>query len=158
MNDERVWLTREGRDRLMAELEQLKYVERPKISRAIAAARAHGDLSENAEYDAAKDQQGMLEARIRNLDDKLARSAVVDEYSVDTDAAVLGSVVQLRDINRDRQLTYTLVGEIEADFAAGRISVTSLVGKALIGKQTGDTIEVQVPAGTLRFEVLEISR
>ena len=158
MNDERVWLTREGRDRLMAELEQLKSVERPKISRAIAAARAHGDLSENAEYDAAKDQQGLLEARIRDLNDKLARSAVVDEYNVDTDAAVLGSVVRLRDINRDRQLTYTRVGEIEADFAAGRISVTSLVGKALIGKQEGDTVEVQVPAGTLRFEVLEISR
>ena len=158
MNDERVWLTREGRDRLMAQLDQLKSVERPKISRAIAAARAHGDLSENAEYDAAKDQQGLLEARIRDLNDKLARSAVVDEYNVDTDAAVLGSVVRLRDVNRDRQLTYTLVGEIEADFAAGRISVTSLVGKALIGKQVGDTIEVQVPAGTLRFEVLEISR
>ncbi len=158
MNDERVWLTREGRDRLMAELERLKAVDRPKISRAIAAARAHGDLSENAEYDAAKEQQGLLEARIRLLNDKLARSAVVDEYDVDTDAAVLGSVVRLRDINRGRQLTYTLVGEIEADFAAGRISVTSLVGKALIGKEAGDTIEVQVPAGTLRFEVLEVSR
>jgi len=158
MNDDRVWLTREGRDRLMAELERRKTVDRPRISRAIAAARAHGDLSENAEYDAAKEQQGLLEARIRELDDKLARSAVVDEYDVDTDAAVLGSVVKLRDVNRERQLTYTLVGEIEADFAAGRISVTSLVGKALIGKQAGDTIEVEVPAGTLRFEVIEVSR
>ena len=158
MSDDRVWLTREGRDRLMTELGRLKVVERPKISRAIAAARAHGDLSENAEYDAAKEQQGLLEARIRELDDKLARSAVVDDYDVDTDAVVLGSIVKLRDVSRDRQLTYTLVGEIEADFAAGRISVTSLVGKALIGKRAGDTIEVQVPAGTLRFEVLEVSR
>jgi len=158
MRDDRVWLTREGRDRLMAELERLKAVERPKMSRAIAAARAHGDLSENAEYDAAKEQQALLEARIRELDDKLARSAVVDEYDVDTDAAVLGRIVRLRDIDRGRHLTYTLVGEIEADFGAGRISVTSPVGKTLIGKRAGDVIEVQVPAGTLRFEVLEVSR
>jgi len=146
MSDDRVWLTREGRDRLMAELERLKAVERPKMSRAIAAARAHGDLSENAEYDAAKEQQALLEARIRELDDKLARSAVVDEHDVATDAAVLGSIVRLRDIDRDRHLRYTLVGEIEADFSAGR------------GKRAGDTMEVQVPAGTLRFEVLEVSR
>jgi len=158
MRDDRVWLTREGRDRLMAELERLKAVERPKMSRAIAAARAHGDLSENAEYDAAKEQQALLEARIRELNDKLTRSAVVDEYDVDTDAAVLGSIVRLRDIDRARHLTYTLVGEIEADFGAGRISVTSPVGKTLVGKRAGDTIEVQVPAGTLRFEVLEVSR
>jgi len=158
MSDDRVWLTREGRDRLMSELHTMKTVKRQEMSRAIAEARAHGDISENAEYDAAKEQQAMLEARIRELEDKLARASVVDDYVVDTDGAVLGCTVRLRDLGRDRELTYTLVGEIESDFSAGRISVTSPVGKALIGKRAGDSVEVRVPAGTLRFEVLDVSR
>ncbi len=158
MSDERIWPTREGRERLMNELSMLKTVKRPEIAAAIAAARAMGDLMENAEYDAAKEQQALLEKRIHELEDKLARAAVVEDYEVDADGAVLGSVVRLRDTVRDREVTYTLVGELEADFSAGRISVTSPVGKALIGKRAGDTVEVHVPAGTLQLEILDVSR
>ena len=158
MSSDRVWLTREGRDRLMKELHELKTVKRPEISKAIGAAIELGDISENAEYEAAKEQQGLLEKRIAELEDKLARSAVVDDFQVDTKGAVMGCTVKLRDLNRNRELSYVLVGEIEADFKTGRISVTSPVGKALIGKETGDTVEVNVPAGTLRFEVLEVTR
>jgi len=158
MSDDRIWLTHEGHKRLKAELRTLKTVKRPEMSRVIGEARAHGDISENAEYDAAKEQQGLLERRIRELEDKLARAAVVDDYPVDTDGAVLGCSVRLRDLKRDREVTYLLVGEIEADFSAGRMSVTSPVGKALIGKRAGDKVEVEVPAGILEFEILDVSR
>jgi len=158
MSDDRIWLTREGHERLKAQLHMLKTVKRPEMSRAIAEARAHGDISDNAEYDAAKEQQALLETRIRELDDKLARASVVDDYVVDADGAVLGSTVRLRDLKRDRELTYVLVGELEADFSAGRMSVTSPVGKALLGKQAGDSVEIKVPAGVLHFEILDVSR
>jgi transcription elongation factor GreA len=158
MSSDRVWLTREGRDRLMQELHVLKTVKRRELSKAIGAAIEMGDISENAEYDAAKNEQGLLEKRIAGLEDQLARSVAVDDYDVDTKGAVMGCTVRLQDLNRDRELTYVLVGEIEADFSTGRISVTSPVGKAILGKEVGDAVEAQVPAGTLRFKVLEVTR
>ena len=151
------YYTKEGLQKLK-ELNQLRDVERPKASQAIADARDKGDLSENAEYDAAKEAQGLLEMKIAKLEETLANARIIDESQLDTSKVLVLSTVKLRNQQNGMEVSYTLVAESEADLRAGKISVTSPIGKGLLGKQVGETAEIQVPNGTLKFEVLEISR
>lgn len=155
MSNETVWMTPEGLEKLRGELRELKAVKRPEIIRAIATARDHGDLSENAEYDAAKEAQGMLEKRIAELESTLASARIMERPG--DDKARIGCVLQLRDVRRGAELVYHLVSEAEADFKAGKISVTSPVGKGLLGATEGETVEISVPAGTLAYEILSIT-
>jgi len=151
-------ITRSGYEKLKKDLAHLKKVERPKIVKEIERARAFGDISENAEYEAAKHSQGLLEARIRDLESKLARARVVEDDEIGTDAVLLGAVVRLKDLKRGKELTYTIVSDAEADFKSGKISVSSPVGKGLLGARVGQTVQIDVPAGKLEYEVLDISR
>ncbi|MEM6782702.1 MAG: transcription elongation factor GreA [Bacteroidota bacterium] len=153
-----VYLTQEGLDDLKAELQRARTVERQEIAQAIAEARAQGDLSENAEYDAAKEAQGHLEARIVQLENTLANARVVDESDVDTSKARILSKVRVKNVKAKAEATYTLVSAREANMAQKKISVTSPIGKALLGTEVGDVVEVKVPAGKVHLEVLEISR
>ncbi|MFN8699896.1 MAG: transcription elongation factor GreA [Flavobacteriales bacterium] len=152
------YYTAEGLKRLKAELHQLKTVERPKISQQIAEARDKGDLSENAEYDAAKEAQGLLEARIAKMEDLVANARLVDESQVDNSKVFILSRVKIRNLNTKAEVEYTLVAENEANLAEKKISVDSPIGKGLLGKKVGDVAEVKVPAGAIKLEVLEISR
>lgn len=151
-------ITREGHKKLKKDLQRLKGVERPKILKEIERARAYGDISENAEYEAAKHAQGLLEARISDLESKFARSRIVDEEEMDADTVLLGAVVRLKDLNRNKELRYTIVSDVEADFKSGKISNSSPVGRGLLGAKVGQTVEIDVPAGKLKYEVLDISR
>jgi transcription elongation factor GreA len=152
------YYTEEGLKKLREELNQLKDVERPKASQAIAEARDKGDLSENAEYDAAKEAQGMLEMKISKLEETLANARVIDESQLDTSKVLALSNVKIKNQGNGAEMTYTLVAESEADLAAGKISVNSPIGKGLLGKSVGDIAEIQVPSGIIKFEILEISR
>ena len=152
------YYTAEGLKKLRDELQQLKDVERVKASKAIAEARDKGDLSENAEYDAAKEAQGMLEMRISKLDDTLAGARLIDESQLDTSKALVLSNVKIKNQSNGMELTYLLVADGEADLAAGKISVNSPIGKGLLGKSVGDIAEIQVPNGVIKFEILEITR
>lgn len=158
MSSTNVYLTREGLKKLQDEVNHLKNVERPSISKQIAEARDKGDLSENAEYDAAKDAQGMLEARIAKLEDTLSNARLIDESKIDNSRISILSKVKLKNKKTNQVVNYLLVAETEADLKSGKISVTSPIGKGLLGKKSGETAEIQVPSGTLQFEVLEISR
>jgi transcription elongation factor GreA len=149
-------MTRQGHDMLTEELRRLKSVERPAISDAIRRAREHGDISENAEYDAAKDKQGMIEARIRQIEDRLARAEVVETSGGATDKVRFGTTVVLEDLDSGDSVTYRIVGEDEADVSKGLLSVTSPVARALIGKEVDDQVNVAVPAGKRSYEVREI--
>ncbi len=151
------WLTQEGFDRFRAELDELKKVKRPEIARMLEKARAHGDLSENAEYDAARHQQGMLEGRIATLELKLARSRIFVPGEGGDGKAYLGCTVKLKDLKRGDEFEYHLVGADEGDAKTGKISVVSPVGKALLGLDVGEVAEITVPAGTLRYEVLSVT-
>ncbi|MDA0608611.1 MAG: transcription elongation factor GreA, partial [Bacteroidetes bacterium] len=133
-------------------------VERPKASAAIAEARDKGDLSENAEYDAAKEAQGLLEMRIAKLEETLSNARLIDESQLDTSKALVLSTVTIKNKLNGQQMTYTLVAESEADLKSGKISVNSPIGKGLLGKSVGDIAEIQVPNGTLQFEIVEITR
>ncbi len=150
------YLTRDGYDRLKAELEELKSVERQKAARQIAEAREKGDLSENAEYDAAKEAQGLLELKISQLEAVMANARVLREEDLDTSSVVILSTVKLRNLKTKKELKYTLVSESEADLKTGKISVTSPVGKGLLGKAIGDIAQIQTPSGVMEFEVLHI--
>ena len=152
------YYTPEGLKKLRAELSQLKDVERVKASRAIAEARDKGDLSENAEYDAAKEAQGMLEMRISKLEDALAGARLIDESQLDTSKALALSIVKIKNQANGMEMTYTLVADGEADLASGKLSVNSPIGKGLLGKSVGEIAEVTVPNGIIKFEILEISR
>ena len=152
------YYTPEGLKKLKDELNQLRDVERPKASQAIAEARDKGDLSENAEYDAAKEAQGLLEMKIAKMEELLANARLIDESQLDTSKVLVLSTVKLRNQQNKMELTYTLVAESEADLKAGKISVTSPIGKGLLGKKVGEVAEILVPNGTLRFDILEISR
>lgn len=152
------YYTAEGLKKLRDELQQLKDVERVKASKAIAEARDKGDLSENAEYDAAKEAQGMLEMRISKLEDTLAGARLIDESQLDTSKALVLSNVKIKNQANGMELTYLLVADGEADLAAGKISVNSPIGKGLLGKSVGDVVEIQVPNGVIKFEILEITR
>ena len=149
-------ITKKGYDALKAELDRLRKVERPKVIEAIAEARAHGDLSENAEYDAAKNRQAFIEGRIAELQDKLARAYVVDLTNLEPDKVVFGATVTLYDISADEEVSYKIVGEDEADIKQGKISCTSPVGRALIGHRLDDTVKVAVPSGTKEYEITDI--
>ncbi|MEL6256635.1 MAG: transcription elongation factor GreA [Bacteroidota bacterium] len=152
------YLTREGYDKLKAELDDLKGRGRTEIAKAIQKAREMGDLSENAEYDAAKDAQGLLEMKIAKLEGTIAGARILDESELNTDKAYILCTVKVKNLKMKKTFTYTLVAEEEADLKAGKISVKSPVGKGILGKEVGDLIEIDVPAGKLQFELLEISR
>lgn len=152
------YYTEEGLKKLRQELNRLKDIERPKASQAIAEARDKGDLSENAEYDAAKEAQGMLEMRISKLEETLSGARLIDESQLDNSKALVLSNVKIKNQTTGVELSYLLVADGEADLAAGKISVNSPIGKGLLGKCVGDIAEIQVPNGVIKFEVLEISR
>jgi len=152
------YYTVEGLKKLKEEIHTLKMVERPRISQQIAEARDKGDLSENAEYDAAKEAQGLLEARIAKMEDLLANARLVDETHVDASKVFILSKVKIKNLNNNSVLEYTLVAENEANLAAKKISVESPIGKGLLGKKVGEIAEVQIPAGLVKFEIIEISR
>jgi len=149
-------LTKESYETLQEELKRLIRVERPKVIQDIAEARSHGDLSENAEYDAAKNRQGFIEGRIIELNDKLARAYVVDLSNMKADKVVFGSTVTLYDTSSEEEISYKIVGEDEADIKLGKISCTSPVGKALIGHKLDDSVKVKVPSGTKEYEIIDI--
>jgi len=152
------YYTAEGLQKLRDELGQLKDIERPKASQAIAEARDKGDLSENAEYDAAKEAQGMLEMKIAKLEELLAGARLIDESQLDTSKALVLSKVKIKNQTNGMEMIYTLVADGEADLASGKISVNSPIGHGLLGKEVGDVAEIQVPNGTMKFDILEITR
>ena len=150
-------LTIVGAQMLRAELHKLKTVERPTVIASIAEARAHGDLSENAEYDAAKEKQSFVEGRIIEIESKLSNAQIVDPKLVDADGAcVFGSTVDLEDINSKEKMTYQIVGEDEADIKVAKVSISSPIARALIGKYAGDQVDVQAPGGVKQYEILDV--
>ena len=150
-------LTKNGAEQLRAELHKLKTVDRPSVIEAIAEARSHGDLSENAEYEAAKDRQGFIEGRIKEVEGKLSNAMIVDPSLLDADGrCVFGATVELEDLESGDSFTYQIVGEDEADSKAGKISVSSPIARALIGKYAGDVAEVQAPGGRRELEILDV--
>ncbi len=149
-------MTKESYDALQEELKRLIREERPKVIQDIAEARSHGDLSENAEYDAAKHRQGFIEGRIQELKDKLARAYVVDLTNLKPDKVVFGATVTLFDTSAEEEVTYRIVGEDEADIRLGKMSCSSPVGKALIGHRLDDTVKVKVPSGLKEYEIIDI--
>lgn len=153
----KVPLTVKGAESLSAELHQLKTVDRPSVIAAIAEARSHGDLSENAEYDAAKERQGFVEGRIKEIEGKLSNAQIIDPTLLDADGrCVFGATLDLEDQDSGTQVCYQIVGEDEADIKAGKISVNSPIARALIGKFAGDIAEVQAPGGVREYEVLDV--
>lgn len=152
------YYTEEGLKKLRDELNQLKDVERPKASQAIAEARDKGDLSENAEYDAAKEAQGLLELRIAKLEETLSNARIINESELDTSKVLVLSTVEVKNQANGIKMTYTLVAQSEADLKTGKISVDSPIGKGLLGKAVGDVAQIQVPNGTISLEVVSISR
>ena len=153
---DRIPMSQKGYDKLQADVKRLRTEDRRQIVQEIEDARAHGDLAENAEFHAAKERQGHIEGRIRELEDKLARAQVIDTSGQTPDAVRFGTTVVVVDTNTDEKVTYTLVGEDESDVANGMISVTSPVAKALLGKSVDEAVKVRVPKGTREFEILEI--
>jgi transcription elongation factor GreA len=154
---ERVPMTLEGLKNLEEELQRLKAVERPRIIAAISEARAHGDLSENAEYHAAKEQQGLNEARVAEIEDKINRAEVIDVSKMSGDTIKFGATVTLSDEDSGDKVTYTIVGDTEANLRDRKISISSPIGRALIGKSKGESVDVTTPKGTRTFEVLKVS-
>ncbi len=152
------YYTEEGLKKLKNEIHHLETVERPKISQQIADARDKGDLSENAEYDAAKEAQGLMEARLATLKDKLANARLVDESQMDTSKVFILSTVKIKNVKNGMEVAYTLVAENEADLKARKISIDSPIAKGLLGKAVGDIAEVQTPGGAVEFEIVEITR
>ena len=150
-------LTVNGAEQLRSELQRLKTVDRPAVINAIAEARSHGDLSENAEYDAAKERQGFIEARIAEVEAKLATAQVIDPGLLDADGrCVFGATVELEDMDARQVITYQIVGDDEADLKQGKISISSPIARALIGKYAGDVVEVNTPGGAREYEILEV--
>lgn len=155
---DRVLLTAKGAERLKAELKNLKSVERPKIIEAIAEARAHGDLSENAEYHAAREQQSFVEGRIKELEGSLGVAEVIDPAKLNISGKVVfGTLVKLYDVDADKEVSYQVVGDLEADIDQGKISISSPIGKALIGKLEGDEFTFQAPVGEKTYEVVSVN-
>lgn len=153
----KVPLTLAGAEKLKAELHRLKTVERPAVINAIAEARSHGDLSENAEYDAAKERQGFVEGRIKEVEGKLANAQLIDPRLLDADGrCVFGATVDLEDLESGSKVAYQIVGEDEADLKEGKISISSPIARALIGKYAGDVAEVQAPGGVREYEIIDV--
>lgn len=153
-----VYYTEAGLAKLKAEVEHLRSVERSNVARQIAEARDKGDLSENAEYDAAKEAQGLLEAKIAKMEEELSKARVLDESQIDDSKVLIMSKVTIKNTANGAQMTYTIVPESEADLKAKKISVSSPIAKGLLGKEIGDSAEIQVPNGLMKFEIVEISR
>ena len=152
------YYTEEGLKKLRRELNQLKDIERPKASQAIADARDKGDLSENAEYDAAKESQGLLELRISKLEEILSNARVINESNIDHSKVLILSTIEVKNLSNNSTMTYTLVAESEADLANGKISINSPIGKGLLGKKKGDKAIIPVPSGKIELEILKITR
>lgn len=152
------YLSKEGYEKIKKQLHHLKTVERPEISKQIAEARDKGDLSENAEYDAAKDAQGMLEYRIAKMEETLANAKIIDDKNIDNSKVYLLSTVYIKNHNTKKDLKYKLVSEDEANHKEGKISIKSPIGSALMGKVKGDVVDAKVPAGTIKLEILDITR
>ena len=152
------YYTAEGLKKLKDELAQLEQVERPRVSQEIADARDKGDLSENAEYHAAKEEQSLLETKIAKLKNVVANARIIDESQLDTSKILIHSIVKLKNTTNGMDFTYTLVADSESDVRNGKLSVNSPIGKGLLGKEKGDVVEIKVPNGLMKFEVLEISR
>jgi transcription elongation factor GreA len=150
-------MTRAGYDKLKGEMDHLEQVDMPKIIERIARARSEGDLSENAEYHGARESQGLLQAKINLLRDKLARATIVDTSRINKDEVSFGATIRVRDLTFDDEESFTLVGAGEENYDEGKINVTSPLAQGFMGKRVGDKVEIQVPAGTQRFEILEIS-
>lgn len=157
MSTERIPMTREGYEKLKADLDRMQNVEMIQVAQRIAAARELGDLSENAEYHAAREDQGMLQARIDALKDKLSQAYFIDRSKMPTDTVVFGATVKVRDLDMDEEETFILVGAGDEDYAKNKILTTSPIGQGLLGKKIGETAEVKAPMGVIRFEVLEIT-
>ena len=153
-----VFLTQEGYEKLKDELDFLKKVKRREVAKQLEKARAMGDLSENAEYDAAKDAQAHLEKKIMELEDKLSRARIIEHENIPKDKIYIGAKVKLRDVDSGEELEYQFVAPPEADYAQNKISVESPIGKSLLGRKVGDVAEITVPAGILRYQVVEINR
>ncbi|MFA5143707.1 MAG: transcription elongation factor GreA [Candidatus Omnitrophota bacterium] len=151
-------LTPEGYEKLRKELERLKTVKRRELSKAIGEARAHGDISENAEYDSAKEAQGLNEKKIAELEAKLVTARILDSSEMSTDEVLIGATVKLKDMDSGEEFAYSIVAEEEADFAQNKISIQSPVGEGLMNHKKGDVVEIQVPRGILRYKILGISR
>ncbi|MCX7661211.1 MAG: transcription elongation factor GreA [Candidatus Omnitrophica bacterium] len=153
-----IYLTKEGYKKLLEELNYLKTVKRREISKAIEEARAHGDISENAEYESAKEAQALNEKRIAELEAKLSQAQIIEDENLPKDQVVIGSTVKLKNLDTEEEIEYTLVSELEADFEQRKISVNSPVGRKLLGHKEGEIVEVQVPVGILRYKILKISK
>ena len=153
-----IYLTKEGHHKLMEELALLKTVRRREISKAIGVAREHGDISENAEYDAARDAQAHNERRISELEDKISRARILDYENMPKDEVLIGAKVSLKDMDSEEKLEYILVSEEEADYSLGKISVSSPVGQGLIGHKENEVVQIKIPAGVLKYKIISISR
>lgn len=154
---EYVYLTAEGLEKLKKELHDLKFVQRPKISQKVATAREHGDLKENAEYHAAREELSMAETKVKILQDKIARARIILDEEISTDQVSILTQVKVKDTKNNKEFTYILVPDDEANFKEGKISIASPVGKGLLGKKAGEIAEISVPAGILKYEVLSIT-
>ena len=150
------YMTKEGYDRKMEELAYLESVKRPEVTRAIAEARDKGDLSENAEYDAAKEAQGLLEMKIAQLKDLVAHARIIDESQLNTDEVQLLNRVKIKNVDTDREMEYTIVADSEADMKAKKIAISTPIARGLLGHKVGDVVEITIPAGKVKFEILEI--
>ncbi len=157
MANEIIYLTAEGYKKLKDELDQLRSVERPAITAAIAEARDKGDLSENAEYDAAREAQGLLELRIAKAEAVMANARIIDESKIDTEKVQILSRVKLLNVNTKKEMTYMIVSENEANLREGKLAISTPIAKAILGKKVGESVEVNVPAGVMKFEILGIS-
>jgi transcription elongation factor GreA len=149
-------MTREGYDKLKAELDELRTVERQKVASQIGEAREKGDLSENAEYDAAKEAQGLLELKIKQMEEVMANARIVNEADLDSSKVVILTTVKLKNLKTKKEVSYTLVSETEADLKLGKISVNSPIGQGLLGKVIGDVVDIQTPGGIIQFKILDI--
>ena len=156
MAGDHIPMTKAGADAIKREIKRLKSVERPRIVQEISVARDHGDLSENAEYHAAKERQSHIEGRIQMLEDRLARAEIIDVKRLSGDRVVFGATVQLEDSDSGQKAQYTIVGETEADLKKGRISITSPIARGLIGREVGDSVKIRTPGGEREYEVLEV--
>jgi len=154
----KIYLTQEGYEKLRKDLEYLKAVKRREISKDIERARGHGDLSENAEYDAAKDAQALNEKKIAEIEGKMSDVQIIDNAEISSDEALLFARVTLKDINTNEKIAYTLVSELESDFSQGKISINSPVGIGLLGHKKGEIVHIKVPAGILKYKILKIER
>jgi len=158
MTESKAYLSHQGYEKLRKNLEFLKTTKRRKLSKAIGKAREHGDISENAEYDAAKEEQGLNEKRIAELEAKLINAEILDDTNMPRDEALIGATVKMKDVDSGEELQYTLVSELEADYSQGKISVASPIGRGLLGHKKNEIVKIEVPAGILKYKILKISR